>query len=269
MAEGTAALFINFRTGQPTTVVTGIGTASITNDQLAGPVVTTSFSIGTASVTNAQLAGPIVAIIGTSSVSNSQLAGPIVAIIGTASITNSQLATPPGSVLLTSGTVSNQAQLDLSLQSYFGSGYTAYELVLSGVVPQTDGSSLFLRTSPDNGSNFDSGSSDYGYSGVQITEGPVSTNLGNSGDDLILVVAGLGGSSGENASLRITLYDPENTTIQKFMTMEIARHLTSGLGVRTMLQGRRISNSAYNAIRLAMDSGNINVAKYSLYGLAG
>ena len=39
MAEGSAALFTNWRTGEQLTPASAIGTASITNSQLAGPIV--------------------------------------------------------------------------------------------------------------------------------------------------------------------------------------------------------------------------------------
>lgn len=139
MAEGTKPLFTNFRTGQPTPIVTGIGTASITNSQLAGPV---AILIGTASITNNQLAGPIVNIIGTSSLSLSQI------FIGTASLSNDQIDNTP--ILIASGSLTG-TQIDITnIPQVFS------HLVLSLISASfsTVNGGAMLQASTDNGASF-------------------------------------------------------------------------------------------------------------------
>lgn len=71
-------------------------------------------------------------------------------------------ATPSGVTVL-STTVISTAVASVDLTGFVPADYTSYEIELINVVPATDSVSLYLRTSSDSGSTWDSGGSDYGY----------------------------------------------------------------------------------------------------------
>lgn len=256
MAEGTAPLFVNWRTGEPLTVVEGIGTASITNSQLAGPIVTTSFTLGTASVTNAMLAGPIVAIIGTASIVNNQLAGPIISLIGTASISSEKITPRPGLEYLTSGTISNgTTNLDIVLTSY--TAYRGILIKLINITPST-AAALLMRVSTNGGSSYDSGGSDYAWS-WQRWAGGISFDGSDSADSQMRFVDS-GGAETIQAS--IEFMDQSNAGARTIFRFNGANNEEE----RYEANGSRLTNQDTDAVRIFYATGTFTSGSYAVYG---
>lgn len=244
MAEGSQPLFTNWRTGKQTTIVSGIGTASVSNSQLAGPIATV---IGTASIANEKLAGPIVSIIGTASVSNSQLAGPIVNIIGTASISNDQIDNTP--VVIASGSLSGFSQIDI-IDIPVGFSFIVYELTSASYVDINGAAKLQLST--NNGVSFDGATANYSlfsFSGaVSSPSIVVPFSLTTAGDTFDFAANIDGYQSG--------LYPRSDGHIK---IAGVGSNMSWGLYVG--------SKDAINAVRITVATASFDAGSYRLTGI--
>lgn len=146
-----------------------------------------------------------------------------------------------------------------------------YKYVLSQVRPATDNVNLWIRTSSDGGSSYDAGATHYEYGGWENAATTSLTAYGSTGASAIIlgnVGIGNGGSGSETFSGEVVLINPADTT--SFVKAIQANY--SYLGVSSdshygAISGMRSSNSAVNAIRFMMSSGNIasgSIAEYCL-----
>lgn len=302
MAEGTQPLFTNYRTGQPLTIVTGIGTASVTNSQLAGPVL---FSIGTASVTNAMLV----------SMAPSTIKARVSATTGApedATITqvfdflpggSSQGAIPfrdtstwsalapgvsgqflktqgaganplwasiasTGLTLLTSGAVTNAATLDIVLTAF--TAFRGILVVLSGFLSVADGRELQMRFSTNGGSTYDSGATDYGYAGARSNEtGP--TAIGSIGAPQIGLTgpANIGNATNEGVNVIISIFNQTSTVFWTRLIADCAWMSSDATAqhIVSHTSGFRRAAQDTDAIQFFFSAGsNISAGNYAVYG---
>jgi hypothetical protein len=111
-----------------------------------------------------------------------------------------------GTAVITKSTFSAAANVDLTA---FDSGtYDAYRIYLYGA-PADDSSKLFMRTSTDGGTTFDSGSN-YKFSG-KITQLGQTTDVtaGATNSKVELVSLGLGNAVGENFNIIVDMSKPD------------------------------------------------------------
>jgi hypothetical protein len=147
--------------------------------------------------------------------------------------------------------------------------YKAYAIVISDLVPATDNTSLYMRTSTDAGSNYDAGSSDYDSGGVEVEiDGSISaTGYGAENTAFMNICPNIGNDTGESASVTIYLFNPAGTKYCKAKWSAV-RDTAAGNVVTTTGCGRRQSTADVDAVRLLMSSGNITSGTFTLYGLA-
>lgn len=162
-------------------------------------------------------------------------------------------------------TISNDATVEISLPS----GFSSYSFVLSDVLPTVDGASLGLRTSSDNGSTFDSGSSDYAHGEFQIRFG--TTNVPGAGTESIgKISAAVGnntasGERGVNASLH--LINRGGVGEPLFIGQSQYRNDSNRNRMYIGLQIQRINDySEVDVVQFLFDSGNLDSGKIILYG---
>lgn len=172
-------------------------------------------------------------------------------------------AHPSGAmVLLNEGSVSGVAALDLVFTTY--TDYSHIRIILTGVRPSTNGTTLWLRFSSNGGSSFDSGVTDYNY-GRMIS---FSTNNFSASATLagaIVLEDNLSNSSTAHLHEDITIYNWNSAT----RTMAIGQFVKSdGNNSISLGQngGLRRSGQNTDAIRFLMSSGNIS-ASYKVYGI--
>lgn len=169
-------------------------------------------------------------------------------------------------VPISKATASVTAAVDIALTG----GYSAYCLRLSKVQPATDGVDLWIRTSEDSGSSYDSGASDYKYSNTYRTVSSGTPIANNSTGAAQIVPKPPDGVLGNNTAEEITgelwIYPGDGTfyTTMRWDFVARGRLATPGLtyGMATREDVTRITH-----IRFLMSSGNIGVGDFHLYGM--
>lgn len=175
-----------------------------------------------------------------------------------------------GMALLSTSTPAAASSVDLV---GFDSRFSRYIITFDALVPATNNDTLSVRTSSDGGSTFDSGGSDYSYTGMQTYAGLGSASfVASTGDTKVLLhsltpvssTASNGGISG-----RIELLAPSQATGYHHMLFEAVWQTESFGGKLSHAQGgaARRSSTAVNALRLYFAGGNITSGTVRVYGV--
>lgn len=169
--------------------------------------------------------------------------------------------------LLDAGTASAAATIDISLVAH--AGYRAYTFIVTSIVPATDNTTLWARTSTDGGATFAAGASDYAWveTFAQASAGGTFGDSGDNADSEIELGGGFGNAAGESGSIELTLYNPANTTLTKHIAGTATKTDQGGLHVFGTFLGARLATADIDAVRFMMSSGNIT-ATYALYGVS-
>ncbi len=150
------------------------------------------------------------------------------------------------------------------------STYKAYMVIISGIVPSSDGVDLWLRTSTNAGSSYDSGASNYrhGTSAIEAQDTPTTLLGGDSADGQIKITNSrqLGSDTGESFHCVLYIFAPSGT---KYTIAGWDAYYHSSNGVLSTLRGSgsRLAAADVDAIRFLMSSGNIASGTFTLYGL--
>jgi hypothetical protein len=138
--------------------------------------------------------------------------------------------------------------------------YDAYIVMLHNVVPVTDNTSLYLRTSSDGGSTFDAGASDYWE--------VVASGNSNTGVSQITIQNFVGSETNENGvSATIDISTPAADSYTAFRLAGINMSAFNRLEHHNR-GAVRLSNAPVNALRFYFSSGNIESGIFRLYGMA-
>lgn len=166
---------------------------------------------------------------------------------------------------------SASADPSIDFPSLITSDYRWYILEISDLVAATDDVALSVRTSADNGSNYDNGASDYQWASWYVNNAGSEVGGGSAGATLGQFNAvggnnGIGNAANEGGSGLIYLYAPLETTytrISAFTTFtNSASRVVSGNGAVM-----RQSAAAVNAFQVLLSSGNITSGDFRLYGV--
>jgi hypothetical protein len=171
-------------------------------------------------------------------------------------------------VLLSTQTASASATLDFT--SVITSSYDVYIFDLVDIKPATDSVSLYLRTSTDNGSTYDSGVSDYtwhyedkdigGASGYALTNDAADAQI-------VLCASEVGNAAAEGISGRVILSGPLDATRRKHVEFNFIYQTQATAHRHVFGIGGRAATADITAVRFLMESGNIASGKIYLYGL--
>lgn len=180
-------------------------------------------------------------------------------------------------VLLGTATASNSATIDFINGSggiVFDSTYKHYIIIASDIVPQTDATNLYLRTTT-NASTFDTGATNYiyGINALEIDASPDTAYSASAGTTQLQINPSgnggtLGNAAGESLSVIINIFNPANAsadTLFRFSGMMMdsgnkPNHFDGG--------GLRDSTADVDGIRFLMSSGNITSGTFKLYGVS-
>ena len=142
--------------------------------------------------------------------------------------------------------------------------YSMYKIVLTNIDKSSDGE-LELRTSTDNGSNYDAGASDYAWARTGITD---SGAFGPSADssDLWITLFDQSGGSGtdENMSGVVYLYRPQDTKYTRIVGRFQGTD-TGGDIFNKSVVGARLTAADVDAIQILPSSGTIT-GEIRVYG---
>lgn len=169
--------------------------------------------------------------------------------------------TEAGLVFLQSVDASTSATIDLT--AFDATKYDAYRIVVANLVPDTDATTLLLRTSTDGGSTFDSGASDYEYTFF----GTGSVGSTSSSSALLTVSSAVGSAAGEDGcSGEVILYGP-HLAKRTIATFHMAYQNTAGNMNVNHGAFHRDSAADVDAVRLLFSSGNAESGTVTLYGM--
>ena len=143
--------------------------------------------------------------------------------------------------------------------------YFAYDIICNYLLPATDNVELWLRTSTNNGSSFDSGSSNYNYVASRFE---ASYSSGNSSAAAQITLAqNLGNSSTRGFYGTIRLINPMDATTYTSCAGNGYFVNATGTYYNVLCGGQRESASATNAFQLRFSSGNIASGSLIVLGI--
>jgi hypothetical protein len=184
------------------------------------------------------------------------------------------LTNVPGFRKLTSGSVTNQATLDIVLTGY--TSFRAIKFVLTSFLPVTDDVELWMRFSTDGGSNYDAGATDYAYAVRGLFNNGTSGDVASAGTTRIVLagftsatfaVSNVAGEGGVDAD--ITLHDQTAVRFGRVLYKSgfVAAVSTNSTAVLNDGCGSRLTAQDTDAVRFLFESGNIASGNYAVYGM--
>lgn len=165
-------------------------------------------------------------------------------------------------VLISTATASTSATIDFTLPS----GYKLFEIRCISVVPSTDNVGMWIRVSTDGGSTFLSGASDYAYQRSILSGTTYSGTLTATDSKIAIVDAGIGTGTGRYCNTTITMFEPSIASMYKNIVAKQYVYRSDGAYNIREVNGVYLSNTAVNAIRILMSSGNIASGTFELWG---
>ena len=166
----------------------------------------------------------------------------------------------------------NQSSVDFTDVFKSDDGYDRYQIYYDNIVSEVDSVNGQIRMSPDSGSTWDSGSSDYAHSHFHVREDGGTNSMGSSGNDVISDIphnVGNDPSSNDVSSGVIFLSDPTNPD-RATVLRESSTSYRSGRSSPYQARysgGIRLTQSAIDSIQFFMDSGDIASGTFSVYGI--
>lgn len=147
------------------------------------------------------------------------------------------------------------------------STYHTYMLIGTNIVPATDGSHIYLRTSTDGGATYDAGAGNYRHGRSIVIDNGTIVAAGSTSATEIFIAGSLGNAVGENANFNLFLFKPSNSSVYfscnwDFTTYEQTPRVITGSG-----GGVRLAAADVDAIRIILSAGNITSGEFRLYGI--
>ena len=165
-------------------------------------------------------------------------------------------------VLLEQHTASSSATLDFT--TFYSSTYDEYIMEIVDLRPATNSTDLYFRVSTNGGSSYTSTNYFWGYR-VNANTGGNDESSGAGVTGQIILFKTLSNSSNYGLSGYVRLYNPAGASQKMFnyQTSAVSGGWGAGAGGAFLAD-----NTAYNAVRLLMSSGNIAAGTARIYGFA-
>ena len=161
--------------------------------------------------------------------------------------------------LIKSQTASNSATIDFTNIG----GYTSYMIVFESIVPDTAGSTLYLRTSNDNGSTWSSS----GYQGGCNALVYSSSSNSNTNSTSSFPLCGSSKNSDANSCISGNAQISNCNLGNKATISGTSTYTDNGSSNAAMsFYGGKSAQTGVNALRFLMSSGNISSGVITLYG---
>jgi len=179
--------------------------------------------------------------------------------------TGLEFATPSSGsyVFLGETSATNVATVDLN--GYFTSDYDYYEIYLDGVYGSSNAQPVYMQFATTG--SYTVQTSDY-YSGVSYTFSSGTSSDSVNGGSAMRLNQEVSNTNSNGASFKITLYNPNSTTNNKYMTINFgssagnitAFNMGAGAGVWK-------NTTAITGMRFYIAVGNIYARKIKIYGV--
>lgn len=161
-------------------------------------------------------------------------------------------------------TIDSNTTIDLT--KYINKDYNHYKLVLQDVKVSQPTGILYVRTSDDTGTTFNSGATDYTWI-LESNSGSLTTSSDSEDSKFQLISSGLGNTSSSIMNGVIEFFTPSNTTNGKFFRWDLSYKNNSGSLVLAKGTGIYNGTAAINALRLYLSTGSFSSGSYTLYGV--
>lgn len=173
--------------------------------------------------------------------------------------------------LISTATASSDATVTFTDLS---STYGIYKLFITNCAPATNNVAFYMRTSANNGTSYDSGSSDYDGTITAVVGGAYSDNEfqntpGAKTNISLLSTSNTykaGSSTNEQINGEIIIYNPSSANFTH-VSGQFSWEEENGQAARSIFSGYRASAAAVDAIEIRFESGNISVGNFYLFGL--
>lgn len=179
---------------------------------------------------------------------------------GVTSAIQTQLDNRP--VLISSATAASSATIDFTLSS----GYNSFEVRVIGLIPATDAVGFWVRVSTDGGSTFASGASDYIYQRYFQNGSTSVPSLSAADSKIMFLGSAVGNGTGRYFNAIIRVWNPQSSSQYKNITGEVNTYRSDAIYSLGLVNGVYQYNTAINAIRILLSSGNISSGYFELWG---
>lgn len=160
------------------------------------------------------------------------------------------------------------ASANLSFTEFNNTLYRRYEFELDSVLPATDNTTLWLRTSTNAGSSYDAGAADYSYSNTEKGSGAEVDSVDSLGAAQIILCTSVGNAAGEQGvsgtvavwGAGVAARTTVRTFIHSFDAADSSPFIVQGAGAR-------LANQDTDAVRFLFSSGNITSGTIRMYGI--
>lgn len=143
-------------------------------------------------------------------------------------------------------------------------GFDRYVVFIENAIPSSTGNDLRSRFSPDGGSSWDSGASDYAFASFRVNDSGSTATISSSGDSQ-MQGPHYTDVDGNASGAIITIADP--TDSNRATIVRDGNYLARNAEVH-MGGGIRLTQSAIDSIQFFFDSGNISSGTFSVYGVS-
>jgi len=168
--------------------------------------------------------------------------------------------------LLETITASDDATIDF--ESGIDGTYQNYAILFSGLVPASNDTQIFFRVTTDSGSSYEEGTN-YRYSTHGLTDNGTEGLTGSTGDDKILLAGKtFGTGTGANGLGTIYIGQPSNSSYFTVVSALIASADNADRSAIGHTGGIYKATTAVDGFRLLMNSGNIALGVFKLYGIS-
>jgi hypothetical protein len=171
-------------------------------------------------------------------------------------------------VLLATRTASASATLDFT--EFNNALYRRYMFEIEFLLPATDNSDLWLRTSTNGGSSYDAGASDYSHFVHGGTAGGLGIGPGGSENDVKLVLCQTVGNAANEfgVNAEVDLIGAGNAAVFTVAKGQASWINSAGATTFNDFNGQRKSAADVDAVRFLWSTGNHTSGAIRMYGVA-
>jgi len=170
---------------------------------------------------------------------------------------------PSQLVLLSSQTASSSASI--SFTSVITSDFTSYYLTIRNLVAATNGSTIQMLASTNNGSSYLSSNYKWVYHADTSNATQVTDN--NNSSSYIQLSDAISSTTSQAYNCNINLFNLNTSYVFNFYGISINQNNSNSYVYNGSLAGGNKGTTAINALQIAMSSGNIASGVLSLYGV--
>lgn len=165
-------------------------------------------------------------------------------------------------MLISSATASNIATIDFTLPN----GYNSFEIKCIGLIPVTDNVGFWVRVSTDGGATFAAGASDYIYQRYLQNGSTSVPSLSAADSKISFLGSAIGNGAGRYYNSIIRIWNNQSSSQHKNITGEFNTYRSDSVYSIGIINGVYQANTAINAIRILLSSGNISSGFFELWG---